>query len=316
MTGRRDVLGALLCLAVPGVAGCDDDEVIAPTAGTDPAALFWDNLWTFRGTYVELADGTTLPYVTDLPLLERIRYGQDGGPPASDVLEGAEVTFEIDGRVLVRPAGAEAAEYFGTDYRVLDDVAMRASVRKSIWFPYTYHFDEASGTLLIQPEEEAGGALMDFVLEIVERTLLSGALDSAAARIVGFLLEDPRVGAAIDAFLYDLINGAIADVPVQDPADVTAWLIGLLRESGIVPPETPDRVLEGILTPIVEALLPLDREGIARALVDAILASDLVTDLDGERVEKVLLFALYRRVLETGQHLAAIERVEFVLERL
>jgi hypothetical protein len=317
MTRPRDVFVAGILALLPGLAGCTPEELPDPTEVVDPAALFWDHLWTFRGTYVELRDGTTVPYVTDAALLERIRYGQDGGPPASDVLEGAEVTFEIDGRVLVKPAGAEAAEYWGTDYRVVDDVLMRASIRKSIWFPYTYMFDEASHTLLIQPEEGAGGAVMDFVMEIVQRTLYSGALDSAAARITTFLFEDPRVVEAIDAFLFDLINGAIAEVPVQDPEDVTAWIIGVLREAGLVEPGVPDAVLEAVIQPIVEEILPLDREGIAQALVDRLLESDAISKIiTPDRVERVLTFALYRRVFETGDHLHDIERLDILLEEV
>jgi hypothetical protein len=315
MTRTRDVLVAGLLALLPSLAGCTED-LPEPTEVVDPAALFWDHLWTFRGTYVELRDGTTVPYVTDFALLERIRYGQDGGPPASDVLEGAEVTFEIDGRVLVKPAGAEAAEYWGTDYRVVDDVLMRASIRKTIWFPYTYVFDEPSRTLLIQPEEDAGGAVMDFVMEIVQRTLYSGALDSAAARITTFLFEDPRVSEAIDAFLFDLIHGALKDVPVQDPADVTTWIIGVLREAGLVDEGVPDAVLEAVIEPIVKELLPLDREGIAQALVDRLLDSDLVTSISPDRVELVLTFALYRRVLETGDHLHDIQRLDILLEQV
>ena len=316
MTRTRDILVAGLLALAPGLAGCTDEDASEPTEVVDPAALFWDHLWTFQGTYVELRDGTTVPYPTDFALLELIRYGQDGGPPASDVLEGAEVTFEIDGRVLVKPAGAEEAQYFFTDYRVVDDVLMRASIRKTIWFPYTYVFDEASRTLLIQPEEDAGGAVMDFVMEIVQRTLYSGALDSAAARITTFLFEDPRVADAIDGFLSDLIHGAIKDIPVQDPEDVTAWIIGLLREAELVDPGVPDSVLEAVIGPIVEKILPLDREGIAQALVDKLLESDLVTAISPDRVQAVLTFALYRRVLETGDHLHDIERLDILLEEV
>lgn len=315
MTRSRDILVAgILAL---GLAGCTDEDLTEPTEVVDPAALFWDHLWTFQGTYVELRDGTTVPYPTDFALLELIRYGQDGGPPASDVLEGAEVTFEIDGRVLVQPAGAEAPEYWYTDYRVVDDVLMRASIRKSIWFPYTYVFDEASHTLLIQPEEDAGGSVMDFVMEIVQRTLFSGALDSAAARITTFLFEDPRVIEAIDTFLFDLIHGALKDVPVQDPADVTAWIIGVLREAGLVGEGVPDAVLEAVIEPIVKELLPLDREGIAQALVDRLLDSDAISKIiTPDRVEAVLTFALYRRVLATGEHLHDIERLDILLEEV
>ena len=47
-----------------------------------------------------------------------------------------------------------------------------------------------------------------------------------------------------------------------------------------------------------------------------ILESELVTSLTGERVEKVLTFAFYRRVLERGQTLDSIEQLDIVLERL
>ncbi|HEU5074018.1 MAG TPA: hypothetical protein VFU02_07590 [Polyangiaceae bacterium] len=311
MRAARYLAFAALC----GLVACEDD-VDSSDAPPDPAGLFWDNEWTFEGTYVKTGADTTLPLPTDLPLLERIRYGEGGAPPTSDVMEGARVIFEIDGRVLVQPAGTDAPEYFWTDYKVLDEQTLRASIRKSIWFPYDYTFDEPSETLLIQPDKEAGSAVMGLLLDIIEKTLFSGALDSAAARITELLFEDPRVSEAIDAFLYDLIHGAVADIPVQAPADVVAWLIELLKQSGIVPPEVPDTVLEAVLTPIVEELLPLDREGISRALVDRILESDLVTAITPDRVERVLTFVLYRRVLERGQTLDSIEQLDIVLERL
>ena len=305
----------LALAAVFAMAGCEDD-VDSNETPSNPAGLFWDNEWAFEGAYVKTNGDETLPLPTDLPLLERIRYGEGGAPPTSDVMEGAKVIFEIDGRVLVQVAGAEAPEYFWTDYKVLDEQTMRASIRKSIWFPYDYTFDEPSETLLIQPDAEAGGAVMGLLLDIIEKTLFSGALDSAAARITEFLFEDPRVSEAIDTFLYDLIHGAIADIPVQEPADVVTWLIELLKQSGIVGPEVPNAVLEAVLTPIVEELLPLDREGISQALVDKILESDLVTSITGDRVERVLTFVFYRRVLERGQTLDSIEQLDIVLERL
>lgn len=301
--------------AVCGLVACEDD-VDTKDVPPDPAGLFWDNEWAFEGAYVKTNGDETLPLPTDLPLLERIRYGEGGAPPTSDVMEGAKVVFEIDGRVLVQVAGAEAPEYFWTDYKVLDEQSLRASIRKSIWFPYDYTFDEPSETLLIQPDPSAGSAVMGLLLDIIEKTLFSGALDSAAAKITEFLFEDPRVSEAIDTFLYDLIHGAIADIPVQEPADVVSWLIELLKQSGVVGPTVPDSVLEAVLTPIVEELLPLDREGISQALVDKILDSDLVTAITPDRVERVLTFVFYRRVLERGQTLDSIEQLDIVLERL
>lgn len=301
--------------AVCGLVACEDD-VDASDNPPDPAGLFWDHEWTFQGTYVKLDGDETLPLPTDLPLLERLRYGEGGAPPTSDVLEGAKVIFEIDGRVLVQPDGAEAPEYFWTDYKVLDEQTLRASIRKSIWFPYDYWFDEPTSTLLIQPDAEAGGAVMGLLLDIIEKTLFSGALDSAAAKITEFLFEDPRVSEAIDTFLFELIHGQLEDIPVQETDDVVAWLIELLRQTEVVPPGVPDQVLEGVLTPIVEELFPLDREGISQALVDKLLESDLVTEISPDRVERVLAFVLYRRVLERGQTLDSIEQLDIVLERL
>jgi len=300
---------------VCGLVACEDD-VDSNDNPPDPAGLFWDHEWAFQGAYVKTDGEETLPLPTDLPLLERLRYGEGGAPPTSDVLEGAKVIFEIDGRVLVQVAGADAPEYFWTDYKVLDEQTLRASIRKSIWFPYDYSFDEPSATLLIQPDAEAGGAVMGLLLDIIEKTLFSGALDSAAGKITEFLFEDPRVSEAIDNFLFELIHGRLEDVPVQEPDDMVAWLIELLRQAEVVPPGVPDQVLEGVLTPIVEELLPLDREGISQALVDKLLDSELVTQISPDRVEKVLGFVLYRRVLERGETLDSIEQLDLVLERL
>jgi hypothetical protein len=87
----------------------------------------------------------------------------------------------------------------------------------------------------------------------------------------------------------------------------------VLREAGIVGADVPDAVLEAVIEPIVKELLPLDREGIAQALVDRLLDSDIVTSITPDRVEAVLTFALYRRVLATGEHLYDIERLDILL---
>ena len=137
----------------------------------------------------------------------------------------------------------------------------------------------------------------------------------AAARITTFLFEDPRVAEAIDAFLFDLIHGVLKEVPVQDPADVTTWIIGVLREAGIVEEGVPDAVLEAVIEPIVKEILPLDREGIAQALVDRLVES-ISAIITPDRLEAVLTFALYRRVLETGDHIHDIERLDILLEEV
>lgn len=304
-----------LALSSFGLLACQDD-VDVDTEEPNPSGLFWDHEWVFRETNVERNDGSVIPFPSDFELLERIRYGEGGAPPVGDALEGSEVVFEIDGRVLVRPVGADDFSYLGTNYRVLDDSLLRASVRKTVWFKYEYDYDAGTGTLLISPEEEAGEAVMNFFLDIISATLYSGSLDSAAARVTEALLHDPRVIQALDQFVYDLVLGQIEQIPVQSPEDVTAWLILLLRQTELVPPQTPDSVLEAIITPIVEEILPLDREGIARTLVDRLAESDAIAGLSGERVEAVLTFALYRRALERGQELSGIERVTMVLDRI
>lgn len=316
MTRRREVLGAALTLLLPSALGCDDDDVIAPTGVEEPAALFWDHLWTFSGTYAEVTPDAALPFPTDRALLGRIRFGQDGGPPVADVLEGAELVFELDGRLLVKPAGADAAEYYGADYRVVDDVTLRASVRKSIWFPYSYLFDGTSRSLLIRPEAETGGGLMELVLEIVQRTLLSGALDSAALRIAALVVGDPRVETAMDGFVFDLVNGTIASIPIRNTVDATAYVASLLRDTGTVGSDVPDADLFAAIGPSVDEIAAFPREGIARALVERLVTVDIVTSsVEIERVDRAVTFAFYRRALETSGALAAVRRVDLLLDQ-
>ncbi len=311
-TLRHAGVAVLLLTASTAATGCDDSSTdeIAPVAG----GVLWDHTWSYQSTSVELKDDSSIPFPTDRQLLEKIRYGEGGAPPVGDVLEGAEVVFEVDGELLVKPAGYDEPMYFGTNYRVLDEVTLRASIRKSIWFKYSYSYDQAQDTLLVSPEEDSAAALMGFVMDVISATLYSGALDSAAARVSALLFEDARVEAAIDQFLFDFINGKVSAIPIQAPEDVTAWLIQLLKSTGIVDIDTPDRALEAIISPIVEELLPLDREALSNTLVDLILSSELVAKITPDRVEAVLRFALYRHALEKGQFLNSIQRVDMLLK--
>ncbi len=305
----------LFIVGAPLVLACDDTS--AADEGSTPGGVLWDHEWTFQSTNVELRDGSTVPFPTDYALLERIRWGMGGGggaPPVGDVLEGARTIFEVDGRVLVQPDGFDEPAYFGTNYRVIDHELLRASVRKTIWFKYEYDFDPSSGTLLISPEEQAASVWMGFVLDIVQATLFSGALDSAAARVATFLFEDPRVKEALDQFVYDLVRGQLDRVPVSDPDDVTDWLIAVLKRSGLVPEATPDAVLRAVISPIVDDLLPLDRDNLAERLVDLIAGSDLGAAITEERVEAVFRFVLYREMLDIGQHLRNVRRIDMVLQ--
>ncbi|HEX6765999.1 MAG TPA: hypothetical protein VF103_10990 [Polyangiaceae bacterium] len=299
-----------------GAFGCEE----APDASAEavnPSALFWDSLWTVEGTFAETNGNQTLPLPTDTELLDRIRYTSGDAEPPRDLLEGAEITFEIDGRLLVQAAGVDAPEYARTDYQVIDPALFRASINKSGWFDYTYAYDEAPRTLLIQPEPEASPVVMGLVFDIVGRTLLSGDLESPAARIAGLLLDDPRVPVATDAFVHSLVHGGITSVPIVDAADVTGYLAELLRESAVVGPEVSEGDLETELTPIAENVLGLDQAGIARALVDALAENELVTQgVSSERAGRVLDLALYRRALDESGATNGVNRLDLVLRRL
>jgi len=310
MTKLSWLLCTGLCLLAPSLSGCDDSL----DASDDPSGPFWDSEWTFRATTAGIDGAEPLPLPTDLTLLERVRSGEDGGPPASDVLEGAVLIFEIDGRIRVQPAGAEVPEDFLSNYRVIDGSLLRASIRKSTWFPSSYSFNDVDHTLLIQPEAGAGGTVMGLVLDIVERTLFSGALNSPTARVSVFLLQDPRVVARTDGFLHDVIHGRVESIPVQNSDDATTWIIGLLRQTGVVAADVPDATLRPAIAPIVDDLLLLESEGITQALLDRLLATDLVTQVIApDRVARVLPFALYHRVLDSDQLLASVRSLDILL---
>ena len=129
VTKARFVPFLLAGLGALGALACDDVPESGPP--DQPAAQFWDNRFHFLATSVETGDGATLPLPTDFAYVERLRVGEDGGPPVSDVLDGAVATFELDGRLLVTPAGAEALEDVSTNYvspRRLPARAQRASL--------------------------------------------------------------------------------------------------------------------------------------------------------------------------------------------
>ena len=185
----------------------------------------------------------------------------------------------------------------------------------SVWFLHDYKFDATSDTLLIESEHAGGVASTAFVFDVIERTLFSGSLDSAASRIDTLLFEDPRVQSADDAFLFAFLHGEIPSIPVSDEADATRWMIGVLRQTGVAGTEQSNEELEGAVAPIVTEALGLDSVGLAGTVLERLLASGAVTEvIPAERAERVLRFALYRRMLEANPELASVGRVDILFE--
>lgn len=308
---NRQILRLVLWLSAPlPIFGCTSESSSYPDV---PGAMLWDQPWASLSTHAELSASVPVPLPTDTSLLEAIRFGEGGAPPVSDVLEGVHMVFELDGRLLAQPVGFEAAESSGTNYRIVDDRSLRFSVDKSPWFLHSYGLDSSKSSLLLSPAEAGGGALMGFVLSVVQMNLLAGDLDSAAVRVAELLLADARVEEESDRFVYDLVHGDLSEIPTEGTDDIVVWLSQLLKETGLVNDDVPSDVLDAALEPIADELLTTDSEGIAAKLAQLVLESDVPLAVSKDRAQRLLPYALYRSFLEVRGYLANVERVELVL---
>ncbi len=151
------------------------------------------------------------------------------------------------------------------------------------------------------------------------------ALDAKdAASTIAEIVHDKIVTRLDEEALYERLLPILEKLTQIDPEGAAAFLIDLLQDaellSKICAPDKPplptcEDLLADYLQEILEDLLPLDKDAIAHRLVQLITESDLLTEiLTEERVDKLIKFALYRRVLERAKNLNSIQRIELELQ--
>ena len=293
---RTDSLKRLLAVVVlaSGLCGCSDES--SPPAPEAAGTFLLDHTWHYQATTLLTTGAESVPF------------------PSPDVLEGSLARFGADRRVLVEPAGTREFADFGARYSVMDESVLRLKLATGLWFPYEYHFDRASGVLLLNPEPVAGGVVVGFVSDVVTAILAKGEADGPAAAFADALYRDGRVAGAVEDFLWNTVHGARSGASPAEPDVAAGELYAVLAPSGVFEPTLDEDTVVAKLVPMVEHLVPLERGKLANRLVSDLLDSDV---LDGtwmlEPAERVLRFALYREVLTTAPNLAAVERLEIEL---
>jgi hypothetical protein len=302
----RPCVGLALLL---GLAACAEEtpEPVPAAAGT----FLLDHQWEYRTTQLVPNTDEALPFPTDPHIQGRLSYPAGDAPPTGDALYGSLLNFGADGRVLMQPPGFTELQDWGSRYSVVDGRVLRLKLGTSSWFPYEYHYGSASGTLLLNPETEAADAVVQLLNDLLTKVLLAGELESPASKLADALFGDARVSAAVALLLPSLET--LAD---SDPEAAARWLFELLAPSEIFEPGLGETdTVEG-LVPVLEDLFPVEPAAFDERLIEGVLDAG-VTDpaLADERIERVIRFALYRRVLETRQNLETLEHIELELER-
>jgi len=285
-------LAAVAALAL-GLVGCSDEN--SPPVPEAPGTFLLDHTWQL---------GTTTLFTT----------GSESVPfPAPGVLAGSLARFGADGRVLVEPPGFDDFQDLGARYSVMDEWVVRLELDGGLWFPYEYHFDRASGVLLLNPEPLAADAVTGFTAAVVSRILAKGEPDGPAAAFTDGLYRDARVAGAVEDFLWTTVHGdAGAQAPETEAA--ASSLYDVLAPSGVFEPTLDADDVATELEPIAERLVPLERGKLTNRLVSELLDSEaLDATLTLERAEQMIRYALYEKVLATRENLGAVERIELEL---
>jgi hypothetical protein len=310
--GRRPRLrlAFLPCLLLP-LFGCQKEPDPPPPETT--GGFLFDSPWQYQSTEFVTTGAESVPFPTDRALLASISYPNGDAPPTGDALYGSLILFGADRRVLMQPPGIDDYADFGTRFSIVDASNLRLKIDTGLWFSWSYHDDRASGVLLLDPEPNAGGAAVDFMSDALNRVLVSGAPDSAASKLTDALFADPRVNAAVADLLWSGING---DASAPDPAAGASFIIDVVTPSGILDSKLDRDTLVARIVPVVSDLLRLERDKLTDALVSGLLDANVIDSaVAQDRVENVVRFALYRRVLSSPQNLAAIDNVELELDR-
>jgi hypothetical protein len=290
----RERCGAALVVAALGLSGCSDEN--SPPRPEAPGTFLLDHTWEYTATEL-VTDGTeSVPF------------------PSPDVLAGSRVRFGADARVLVEPPGFDEVQDFGARYSVASDRVLRLQLARSLWFPYEYHFDGASGVLLLDPEPAAADVVIGFVSDVLTAIVARGDVDARAATFSDELYRDARVAGAVEDFLGELVHGPSASAQTPEPASVAASLYAVLAPSGVFEPDLDEDAILAELTSRADAWRAVTRGRLTNRMVSDLLDSEVLdATLSLERAERVLRFALYREVLTTAANLRAVERLELDL---
>ena len=297
-----------LCLIFPlavALGGCAEET--HPPVPDAPGSFLLDTPWQYESTTVATNGDEAVPFPTDQAFLATVHYPAVGEPATGDALDGSLVRFGADSRILVEPPSFTEYRDLGSRYSVVDSSAVRVKLDTDGFFSWAYYYDRPSGTLLLDPEPDAGRAVLSFVCDVLTTVLVDGALDGAAAAVAEALSADPRVMSAS--------SSALAALATLDSEVAAEWLLAVLSPQGILDRTVAGDVLAERLRPVVKALASVERDALTDTLVSALLdAGVLAPTLSSERAEKVIRFVLYRKVLVTTQNLATIERIELELE--
>jgi len=309
MLRRPSARAPRLWLLVPVLAAFPAcaEETHAPVPDAAGSFLL-DNPWQYESTTLVTNGNEAVPFPTDPAFLATIRYPDAAAAPTSDALDGSLVRFGADGRLLIEPPSFTEYQDLGSRYSVVDSSVLRLKLDQDVFFAWGYHYDRPSGTLLLDPEPEAGQAVLAFVCDVLTTVLVDGALDSSAAAVADALSADARVTQAS--------SSELAALPTLDARVASEWLLDVLSPSGILDPSLAGDVIVDRLRPVVKALASAEPDALDDTLVAALLdANVLAPALSSERAEKVIRFVLYRKVLLATQNLASVERIELELKR-
>ena len=313
--------------------GQEDIEVVAAELATVISGN-WLNAETLSARVlpkvqlIEATDSADIQALADaavddlMVLVDELNARIDGlelSPPWSLVriavrqaFAAAKDTIAVDGSQVVADNIGQMLEAQFFSYEAIEGATTQALLRLQEVEPADA--GEILGAWLVALVDANADAIVDSLSARLEVLIENLDADEASAIIAGVL--HTKVTERLDeASLYAALFPLIEKLTQIDPDAGAAFLVKLMQDANIIGSSIiEDKLTEAILA-ILEELLPLDKDALAERLVTLIVESSFVAEIKPERVENILKFLLYRRVLERGQNLAAIDRLEIELRQ-
>lgn len=191
-------------------------------------------------------------------------------------------------------------------------------------------FEAALYRLQSVPSEQAASIIASWVVNLVEMAeesiveFIEGKLNAILERF-----DAEKIAQEISAIIYDAIIGLFSEenlyqliLPILEALNnvnmeriaelISSWLI----ESGIIKDNLdPEEVISRLTDILIVLIGNVNPDNVTQQLVDLILQSDIVQDMDGAILKKLLEFKIYQLLLSIGREVNAIELIEVSIKR-
>ena len=189
-------------------------------------------------------------------------------------------------------------------------------------------FEKAIYALQEIPPEQVASVFASWVVNLVEMveepvvTIIEAKLnqileafeaEQAAWEMAG-IIHSKILEVFSEQNLYNLFTPIIEILQDLNMERIAETIAQMITEADLLPGEITEEELVAALTvKLSESIGSIDPNNVTEKLVDLLLSSDLVEQIDGDLLKKVIEFKVYELMNSIGAHINAIDNIEFSL---